>query len=154
MEEAQQQSQDLLANLDKDIEWLAKWKTYHMATFISMKTIEIVAAAAIPVSAVALPGDKSKLISSLLAAVILVVQGLIELLGSRQKWTNYVETKEALEREQRRYIHNVTPYDKDDRISKFLDRIDAIQKSDFETWSKLMDAATRTSKGPESATGI
>ena len=127
-------------------DWFERWKTFHMVAFIGLRTIEIIAAASIPLWAMVSTDKNSKVISSALAAVILVSQGLLEMLGSRQKWKSYVGAGQALAQALGRFEDKAPPYNGTDGVSKFWDHIDVIMQSDFDTWSKLIDASANPSQ--------
>ncbi len=135
-----QHDDDVLSRLeDQAAYYEAKARRYARA-FKGFKTLQIVAAAAIPVEvALAAPSW----LSAALGALVVVVEGLQQLNQYQPLWVSYRATAEALKRERSHYLAAAGPYaaSPDPRVL-LAERVEALLNQEIAAWVRTRkDAA-------------
>jgi len=111
-----------------------------------------VSAALTPVVALAPAEPHWRLISTILAATIGVLTGLLAHLKSHENWLSYRGSWDALERERRLYETSTGPYkDVADRNGLFVDRVETILAREGADFYARHARGEEQAKKPESA---
>jgi hypothetical protein len=107
-----------------------------------LKVVQIVIAAAIPVSAAA---GASAPVAGALGAVIVVLEGLQQLFQFHQNWIGYRATSEALKREKHLYLALAGAYADAPRSDAVLaERVEALVMQEHAAWTEAQrEAGTR-----------
>ena len=77
-----------------------------------------------------------KVLSSLAGALIVVLEGLLQLNGWHKNWLNYRKTCEALRVEQAKYLHSVKPYNVSDAAAlvRLVERTETLMSDEHTSW--------------------
>lgn len=135
MTEVDDRLEDQLAWYDAKAASNRKW-------FLSLKVMQIVIAAAIPVVAAA---DAAVAVAGALGAVIVVLEGLQQLFQYQQNWVAYRGTAEALKREKFLYLAGAGPYrDADGRAGLLAQRVEDLVTQEHAAWSASQKEATES----------
>jgi hypothetical protein len=97
-----------------------------------VKIIQLVAAASVSVAAVAGAGA---VLSALIGAVILILEGVQALFGWQQNWVNYRNTAEALKSEQHLFAAEAGPYVRSTSPARLLaERVEGLLSTERSGW--------------------
>jgi len=119
--------------LEDQLTWYDRKAQHHRERFQRLKVVQIVVAAAIPVTAGA---GASAWITGSLGASIVVVEGLQQLFQFQQNWTGYRSTAEALKREKHLYLARAGPYAEAARTDALLaERVEGLVAQEHAAWS-------------------
>jgi hypothetical protein len=123
--------------VDDQINWFntkAKWnKRWHQ----SLRVIEIIAAASIPVLTGYISEEASYLRTpvALLGFLIVVIAGTISLYHFQENWVQYRTSCESLTREKILFLTQAEPYDVESPFSVFVKRIESVISQDVTKWT-------------------
>lgn len=102
----------------------------------------IIATALIPVISLAAEVNWSSVIVSILAGVIAITEGYVNVTRAYEKWTKYRETCNALWFEQRQYAFKIGKYSDDKtRTQIFAEQCENIMLAESNEWKKYIDRA-------------
>lgn len=115
-----------------------------------LQTIEIIAAALIPIL-IGLLSDyyEIKIIISILSAVVLICGSLARLGKFHENWLHYRQTCELLKHEKYLFLTATNPYE-EQSFQLLVERVESIISSENINWSQL---ATQNEKNSYSVTG-
>jgi len=127
-------------------EWYGKQARATQQKYISLKTVQIVMAAAIPASAALVPDEKLiKYISAALGALIGILEGVLQLGHYHENWVSYRATREALKREDLLFQGHAGPYASNGVPERmFIERSDAIMSGESANWLNSEKADIKT----------
>lgn len=111
-------------------------KKFYFCCFIRM-----FASAMIPIISLASVINWSTVAVSVLAGIITITEGYVNVSRSYDKWTKYRETCNALWIEQRYFAMKVGIYAKDDRIEKFVERCEGFMVEETNEWKRYIERA-------------
>ena len=118
--------------LQEQIEWYDKKSGVCQQRFKSLKILQIVTAAAIPV-AVAVSADDWLVAAA--GALIVVLEGLQQLEQYQQNWTTYRSTCEQLKHEQFLYLSGAGPYrGVADRDRLLAEHVESLVSQEHAAW--------------------
>ena len=130
------------------IAWYDRTARRHHELFTSCKVLTLLAATTIPFvsglgAATGAPSGPIALLSGLLGATIVVVEGLQQLFQWQQSWLSYRATSEVLERERSLYAARAGPY----RLARdphrlLAERAEAIMAQEQATWLALSEESS------------
>lgn len=104
--------------------------------------IRILASAMIPIISLASKIDWSTVVVSVLAGIITVTEGYVNVSRAYEKWTKYRETCNALWIEQRYFAMRVGIYkDESNRVEKFVERCEGLMIEETNEWKKYIERA-------------
>ena len=115
--------------------WYAVRSRYNRSIYISLKSIQIVCAAAIPVVSVAAPSNTQRWTTAGLGALVGILEAITQLGQYQQNWLLYRATRESLRREQLLRSAGVGPYagvTNSDAI--YIERCDAVMSGEHSKW--------------------
>ncbi len=102
----------------------------------------LVASALIPVISLASQVNWSTVIVSILAGLITITEGYVNVSRSYEKWTKYRETCNSLWLEQRAFAMKVGIYANDsDRVQNFVERCEGFMMDETSEWKKYIERA-------------
>lgn len=118
------------------IDYYSKKATGAKRWFYTLRVIEIVAAALIPLLAGLNSKDNSLgWIIGVVGVVIAVVAGLLGLLKAQENWITFRSTSEQLKHERFLFETQVAPYDSQDRLQLLVTRIEQMISSENSVWA-------------------
>jgi hypothetical protein len=127
--------------LDDQIGWYSRKSAQNRRWYIRLKVIQIVAAAVIPVTAGA---DAPALVTGGLGGLIVVLEGVQQLLQFHQNWTNYRATSEALKHEKFLYLGGAGPYAQAaDPDVLLVERVEGLVSQEHAAWVSSQSEAGR-----------
>lgn len=120
--------------LESQIAWYDRHARNSQLWFKSLKTLELVLAAAIPVSA-GVGADAA--VGGILGAVVVILEGVQQVFRFQTDWTNYRATCEALKREKYLYLAGAGAYaehEHADRERMLALQIETLVSSETTRW--------------------
>jgi hypothetical protein len=130
--------------LDHQLVWYGLRSRHHKRWYLSLKIVQIVVAAAIPVVAAA---GASAPVAGALGAVIVVLEGVQQLFQFHQNWISYRATAEALNHEKYLHLARAGPYAAAARPDALLaERVEALVSEETAAWA---EAQRGTSAGTD-----
>lgn len=135
--------------LDNQIEWYDMKSGDCQKIYKSMKRVELVAAALIPILSTQSSNWFSvAVIVSILGAVIVVIEGFVSLGKYHENWIDYRSICETLKQEKYMYLTRTGVYktSSDDTFDLLVERIESVISKENVNWANLHSAK----KGEES----
>ena len=141
-------SSSILDHIREQSAWYGKKARDNRYTFFTLKAIQIVMAAAIPVVSLgATAVIAQRWTNALLGALIGIVEGILQLGQYQQNWLLYRATREALRREELLHSANAGPYTgRSDSDALYVERADAIMSGESSKWLASQEQRSSTSK--------
>jgi len=130
-----------LERLDDQINWYDRKSVYNQKAYKSIKVIEIVSAAVVPLSAgLHLPAA----ITGSLGVLIAVLEGLLQLNQYHHNWIAYRSTSETLKHEKYLYLANAGPYSTPANAHALLaERIESLVSQEDAKWASAQEESTK-----------
>lgn len=130
--------------LEHQLGWYGRSAKHNKVCFQRLKVAQIVAAAAIPVSAGA---GASAWITGSMGAFIVVLEALQQLFQFQQHWTGYRSTAEALKHEKHLYLARARPYAERTGADALLaERVERLVAQEHAGWVSTQAEARGTGK--------
>jgi hypothetical protein len=116
--------------------WYGQKARFNRAVYVTMKIIQIVLAAAIPVVSVFATASVQRGASATLGALIGVIEGILSLGQYQQNWLLYRAARQALRREELLFSGSAGPYGLggSNATQLFVERADAIMSGETARW--------------------
>jgi hypothetical protein len=125
--------------LEEQITWYDRKSVYNQRVFKTLKTIQIVSGALVPLFAGF--GAPTPLTGSL-GVIIVVLEGLQQLNQYQQCWVNYRSTCEALRHEKYLYLAHAGPYkNPTKRLAMLAERIEGMVSQEHAKWVSAQEEA-------------
>jgi uncharacterized protein DUF4231 len=122
----------------EQLRWYDEKSTHHKLWFQTLKVLQLVIAAAIPVIAAA---GASAAVGGALGATIVVLEGMQQLFQFQQNWITYRATAEALKHEQFLYLAEAGPYAAAPRpLALLAERVEALVAQEHASWAQAQQA--------------
>ena len=119
--------------LDDQLAWYDAKATTNRVWYQTLKVVQIVVAAAIPVVAAA---GASATVAGALGAVVVVLEGFQQLFQFQQNWISYRVTAEALKREKFLCLAGAGPYEGAEQPHALLARrVERIVSQEYGAWA-------------------
>ena len=120
------------ARLEEQISWYDKKSNSSQCWYKSLKMLEIVAAASIPLIAVF---NGPAWVTAVLGSLILIIEGVQQVNQYQQNWISYRSTCEALKHEKYLYAGNAGPYEDQEKKSALLaERVESLVSREHAKW--------------------
>jgi len=139
---------NLIENIRQQAIWYGRRARRNQVLFMSLKTTQLVLAAAIPVLALA-AAERVQWATAVLGAMVGILESVLQLGQFQQTWLLFRSTREALRREDFLHLAKAGPYAADpdpDRL--YAVRADAIMAGENTKWlqaAKEADAKSAAS---------
>jgi hypothetical protein len=131
--------------LEDQIGWYDKKSSANQRTYKRVKTVEILAAAAIPLLA-ALKFSYIAMVTGSLGVVITVLEGISHLNHYQENWIAYRSTCESLKHEKYTYLGKSAPYaSAPDPRALLAERVELLVSQEHAKWASVRQQ--ETSKG-------
>ena len=140
----------IIERLEDQIAWYSRKSGMNQRAYKGIKTVEIVAAALIPFTAVfkQVTWIDVAFVTGALGVTITVLEGLLHLNQYQQNWTTYRATCEALKREKFCYIAKAADYGKAaDARALLAERVESLLSQEHATWTATQQQATSAARG-------
>jgi hypothetical protein len=125
-------SERTLARLEDQYRYYDKTASRSQRNFRAVKILQLIVAASVTVVAAAGAGA---VVTALIGATILVLEGVQALFGWQQNWVNYRSTAEALKTEQSLFEANAGPYARASNPGRLLaERVEALLSTERTGW--------------------
>ncbi len=135
-------AEETTERLEDQINWYDRRSTFNQRLYKWLKIIEIIAAAIIPV--VALANDVHPLVIAGLGVVIIVLEGLQNINQFHHNWITYRSTCEDLKHEKYLWIARGGPYAEEENPGRLLaERIESIISREHSKWVKILEKAQK-----------
>ena len=132
--------------VSEQFNWYNDHASYHRIGFLVLKTIQILASAAIPILAMVRP-TAATWVNGVIGAIVLVIEGLQQLFQLQQNWTRYRSTCEGIRREQYLYLAGAGPYAGATAPAVLIvERMDGLISAENKSWNALQEQAVKTTK--------
>jgi hypothetical protein len=130
--------------LEDQIGWYDRKAEFNQRWYWSLKMVQLVAAAVVPVAA----GQSAPAwVTGGLGALIVVVEGMQQLFQLQPNWAAYRSTCEALKHEQYLYLSQAGHYRNADRLDALLaERVEGLVSQEHASWSSAQEAAAKASE--------
>ena len=126
--------------LDDQIDWYSQKSKRGQNWFKSLRAIEIIAAATIPLLAGYATDAKPELIViiGLLGVVIAFVAGFISLNKFQEIWIEYRTTSETLKHHKYLFLTKSTPYDTEDSFQALVHTVEVLISKENSNWNNYI----------------
>jgi hypothetical protein len=128
--------------LQTQIKWYSKKSTVNKNVYLTLNTIEIIAASSIPflVGYITNSNPKFKILVGFLGVVIAVISGFIALNKSQELWIEYRTTCELLKHQKYLFETGTKPYDEEDAFHILVENVEMLISKEHSKWSKYTGA--------------
>jgi hypothetical protein len=128
------------ARLENQIAWYGNKSEFNQRAFKVLKTLQILAAAVIPLLA---GFGVSAKVAGILGVVIVTLEGVQQLNQYQQNWITYRATGEALKHEKYTFLARAGPYRKSTNPTALLaERIEGLISQEHAKWTNAMEEST------------
>ncbi len=133
-----------LTRLEDQISWYDKKSKYSQRMFKTVKAVEIIAGAVIPLAA----GFKAPpVVTGALGALIVVLESIQHLNQYHENWILYRSTAEALKHEKYLFLARSGPYTEGDALTLLAERVEGLVSQEHAKWVAGRErAAKRTER--------
>ena len=128
--------------LEDQLSWYGAKSTACQHAFKSTKLVELVVAAAVPVLA-ALSSPAA--VTASFAAVVVVLEGIVQLYQWQTNWVTYRATAEALKHERYLYLAQAGPYVGPNRHRVLAERVEGLVSQEHAKWTEARSHETEHS---------
>ena len=126
---------DTLGAIAKQSDWYGKNARKNRTIYVSLKTIQLVMAAMIPLVSLADVPELSRWSTAILGALIGAIEGFLQLGQYQQNWHSYRSTREALKSEEMLFRGEAGPYaDPTNKRQLFIERSCAVISREHSSW--------------------
>ncbi len=131
--------------LDDQINWYDKKSTQNQSMFKRLRITEIVIATLIPVfglifEVVNFEQSLSNLLFGGLGIVITAIASIASFGKYQELWQSYRVVCESLKKEKFLYLAEARPYDKPERFSLLVERVESLISKENTNWSELLNS--------------
>lgn len=145
----------LTDRVDDQIDWMSAKAGRNQKWFRRLRLIELAAAASIPfvTGLIREPGDAFAISVGALGVAVAVIAGVMSLFQFQETWVEYRQTAERLKREKYVFLTRTEPYDGEDRLHLFVQRVETALSDERASWSERTASAGAEQAPEEGAEG-
>ena len=133
--------------VDNQIGWYDQKSQGAQRWFKRIRGLEIISAGAIPLFAGFGDGSTwSIIVVGVLGAVVAILASLLSLNQFQENWIEYRTTCESLKHEKYLFLTNAEPYNEEDPLGLFVQRIESLISKENSTWSQQARSGAESSK--------
>ena len=138
--------------LQNQLEWYARKSRRNHLWFLSLRVIEIVLAASIPLLTGMMKerGEVGLLLGSISVSVA-VIAAVLSLFRFQELWIEYRATAETLKREKFLFLTRSGPYDGPGRFTALVERIETLLAAEATKWAGSMRLTSGAERGEKNA---
>ena len=132
------------SRVEDQIAWYGRKAEQSQRAFRTLRLLEIVAAAMIPLLAVFSDriGTTFPVVVGLLGFAVTVLAGLLALYRFQENWVHYRSTCEALKHERILFETGTGPYEGEDAFSAFVERFENLLATERQGWARYAGQKT------------
>lgn len=135
------------SRVDDQIDWYDRKSQGAQRWFKSLRGVEIVAAAAIPlIAGFADDPFPVTLVLGVLGATIAMISAAISLNQFQENWTEYRTTCESLKHEKYLYLTKAEPYHEEKPFRLFVQRVESLISKENSAWSQYTQERIESTK--------
>jgi hypothetical protein len=128
----------LKERVEDQIAWYDRRGAFNKRWFISLRAVEIAAAATVPF----LSGFAGNLwigaTVGIIGIIITLCAGVTHLCQFQERWIEYRTTAEALKKEKFLFVTKTEPYDSDDAFPILVQRMESLVSKENVTWAQYL----------------
>jgi hypothetical protein len=130
----------LKGRLEDQIDWYSKKSKFNKRWFLSISTLEIVAATSIPflVNYIEKDDPMFKITAGLVGVLVAILTGIIALWKFQELWIQYRSTCESLKHHKYLYETKTKPYNRDDSFSILVENVEILISKEHSIWGNFV----------------
>lgn len=135
--------------LEDQINWYDRKAGDAQSAYKRVRIFQIIVTALVPISAVAAP--EKAIFPGILGAVVLILEGTLELGAFHRNWIKYRATCEALRHEKFLFVARAGHYealDQDQAFKELVERVEALISTEHAQWIRQAESQRRKEKQP------
>jgi hypothetical protein len=142
-----------LSQAEKARAWYQRNREASRVRFQISEVALLMISAGVPISGVLTPHDAR--LPTAIGALVVALTGLRPVFHWRDNWIRSAITASVVDAEIRLYLVHAPPYDRTDRASRLLRRLNEVEGAEYATWAQLSGPAkTEGGDGREAATDV
>jgi hypothetical protein len=128
----------LKERLEDQIAWYDRKSAYNKRWFISLRAVEITAAATVPFLSGFASNPWISGAVGVIGIVITVCAGITHLCQFQERWIEYRTTAETLKKEKFLFVTKTDPYNGDNAFSILVQRIENLVSKEVGSWAQYL----------------
>ena len=124
--------------LEPQIVWYDEKSTWNKRALLSVRNIEIICAAIIPLLSGYLDNMAFRFAIGLLAVVVVICAGVIALFQFQEHWITYRSAAEGLKRERFLFLTRAEPYNTEEPFEVLVQRVETCISQENLNWSHFV----------------
>jgi hypothetical protein len=133
----------LKERVEDQIVWYDRKSTFNKRWFISLRTVEIAAAATVPFLSGFAGHPWIGATIGVIGIVITLCAGITHLCQFQERWIEYRTTAESLKKEKFLFLTRTEPYYSDDAFPILVQRIETATSKENVTWAQHLTQPTK-----------
>jgi Protein of unknown function (DUF4231) len=126
----------LKERVEDQIAWYGRKGAYNKRWFISLRAVEIAAAATVPFLSGFAGNPWISAAVGVIGIIITLCAGITHLCQLQERWIEYRTTAEALKKERFLFVTKTEPYDSDDAFPILVQRMETLVSKENVTWAQ------------------
>jgi hypothetical protein len=126
--------------LEDQLDWYDRKSSGAQRAYKRCKLVELVVAAAVPVLAAL---EAAAAVTASFAAVVVVLEGVVQTNQWQTTWVLYRSTAEALKHEKYLYLSSAGPYQQSDRDKVLAERVEGLVSQEHAKWTEARSEADK-----------
>ena len=128
----------LKERVEDQIKWYDHQSGFNNRWFISLRAVEIAAAATVPFLSGFAGNLWIRATVGVIGIIITLCAGITHLCQFQERWIEYRTTAEALKKEKFLFVTKTEPYDSDDAFSILVQRMETLVSKENVTWAQYL----------------
>jgi hypothetical protein len=128
----------LKERVEDQIAWYDRRGVFNKRWFISLRAVEITAAATVPFLSGFAGNPWIGATVGVIGIIITLCAGVTHLCQFQERWIEYRTTGEALKKEKFLFVTKTEPYDSDDAFPILVQRIETLVSKENVTWAQYL----------------
>ena len=128
----------LKERVEDQIAWYDRKSASNKRWFISLRAVEIAAAATVPFLSGFASNPRIGATVGIIGIVITLCAGVTHLCQFQERWIEYRTTAEALKKEKFVFVTKTEPYDGDDAFPILVQRMETLVSKENVTWAQYL----------------
>jgi len=128
----------LKERVEDQIVWYDRRSAFNKRWFISLRAVEIAAAATVPFLSGFTGNRWIGVTVGIIGIIITLCAGVTHLCQFQERWIEYRTTAEALKKEKFLFVTKTEPYDGDDAFPILVQRMETLVSKENVTWAQYL----------------
>jgi hypothetical protein len=128
----------LKERVEEQIAWYDRRAAFNKRWFISLRAVEIAAAATVPFLSGFAGNPRIGATVGIIGIIITLCAGLTHLCQFQERWIEYRTTAEALKKEKFLFVTKTEPYDGDEAFPILVQRMETLVSKENVTWAQYL----------------